>query len=92
MRGARAKLKNARVHDLRHTFAQRLRDAGVAKEDRAILLGHAVEDMAEHYATPTIARLIEMANLVQHTRDTPTILRITPMRSFGKSRAARKTG
>lgn len=73
---ARAKLDHVRVHDLRHTYAQRLRDAGVAGEDRAVLMGHAVKNMSEHYATPTIARLIEMANQVQSTRDTPTLLRI----------------
>lgn len=73
---ARAQLQDVRVHDLRHTFAQRLRDAGVAKEDRSALLGHAIEEMSEHYATPTVARLIEMANLVQQTRDSTTLLRI----------------
>lgn len=73
---ARVGLQDVRVHDLRHTYAQRLRDAGVAKEDRSVLLGHAVEGMSEHYATPTVARLIEMANLVQQTRDSTTLLRI----------------
>lgn len=72
----RAGLEQVRVHDLRHTFGQRLRDAGILSEDRAVLLGHAVNNMSEHYATPTIARLIEMANLVQKTRDTPTLLRV----------------
>jgi integrase len=71
---ARAGLEQVRVHDLRHTFGQRLRDAGVSGEDRAVLMGHATQSMSEHYATPTIARLIEMANLVTTTRDTPTLL------------------
>ena len=44
-----------RVHDLRHTFGQRLRDAGVVEEDRALLLGHAIQGMPQHYATATIA-------------------------------------
>jgi integrase len=30
------------MHDLGHTFGQRLRDAGVSAEDRALLLGHAI--------------------------------------------------
>jgi integrase len=72
----RAKLAQVRVHDLRHTFGQRLRDAGVSNEDRAVLMGHAIGGMPEHYATPTIARLVEMANLVTTTRDTPTLLRV----------------
>jgi integrase len=37
-----AKLERARVHDLRHTFGQRLREAGVTEKDRALLLGHAL--------------------------------------------------
>jgi integrase len=72
----RAGLAHVRVHDLRHTFAQRLRDAGVAKEDRNVLMGHATEDMGEHYATPTVARLVELANMVTGTRDTTTLLRV----------------
>jgi len=34
-----AGLRQLRVHDLRHTFACRLRAAGVSAEDRAALLG-----------------------------------------------------
>lgn len=69
-------LKGVRVHDFRHTYAQRLRDAGVAAEDRALLLGHAIEGMAQHYASSTVARLIEQANQVSSTRDRMTILRL----------------
>lgn len=71
-----AGLADVRVHDLRHTFGQRLREAGVSDEDRALLLGHAVEGMAQHYATATVARLVEAANKVQETRDNVTILRL----------------
>ena len=69
-------LSKVRVHDLRHTFGQRLRDAGVSEEDRALLLGHAVEGMPQHYATATVARLLEAANKVQHTVDRMTLLRV----------------
>ncbi len=73
----RVNLSQVRVHDLRHTFGQRLRSAGVANEDRKVLMGHATEDdMGEHYATPTIERLVEMANLVSTTRDETTLLRV----------------
>ncbi|HCE10988.1 MAG TPA: hypothetical protein DEQ40_20755 [Oxalobacteraceae bacterium] len=41
-----------------------------------VLMGHAVENMSEHYATPTVARLVDMANLVAGTRDTMTLLRV----------------
>lgn len=72
----KAGLDRLRVHDLRHTFGQRLRDAGVSEEDRALLLGHALTGMPQHYATATIARLVEAANKVQETRDRTTLLRV----------------
>ena len=71
-----AKLERVRVHDLRHTFGQRLRDAGVSEEDRALLLGHAITGMPQHYATATIARLVEAANKVKQTLDRTTLLRV----------------
>ena len=71
-----AGLAGVRIHDLRHTFGQRLREAGVEAEDRALLLGHAVEGMPQHYATATIARLVELANRVTTTRDRTTLLRV----------------
>lgn len=73
---ARVGLKKVRVHDLRHTFGQRLRDAGVSEEDRALLLGHAIDGMPQHYATATVARLVEAANKAQHTVDRTTLLRV----------------
>lgn len=69
-------LSKVRVHDLRHTFGQRLRDAGVSEEDRALLLGHAIEGMPQHYASATVARLAEAANRVQLTVDRTTLLRV----------------
>lgn len=69
-------LAKVRVHDLRHTYGQRLRDAGVSEEDRALLLGHAIEGMPQHYATATVARLVEAANKVAHTVDRTTLLRV----------------
>ncbi len=69
-------LEKVRVHDLRHTFAQRLRDGGVAEEDRALLLGHAIEGMPQHYASATVARLVEAANKATDTFDRTTLLRV----------------
>ena len=71
-----AGLPGVRGHDLRHTYGQRLREAGVPEEDRALLLGHAVEGMAQHYATATVARLVELANSVTETDDRTTLLRV----------------
>jgi len=69
-------LSQVRVHDLRHTFGQRLRDAGVQEEDRALLLGHAVQGMPQHYATATLERILDAANSVLKTRDRTMVLRI----------------
>lgn len=76
--GARAKagLVAVRVHDFRHTYGQRLRDAGVQGEDRNLLLGHASDDMSDLYATATVARLVDLANKVSETRDRTTLLRV----------------
>jgi integrase len=71
-----AGLGGVRVHDLRHTFGQRLREAGVQAEDRALLLGHALEGMPQHYATATIARLVALANKTRETSDHVTLLRV----------------
>lgn len=71
-----AGLPGMRVHDLRHTYGQRLRAAGVPEEDRALLLGHAVAGMAQHYATATVARLVALANSVLQTDDRTTLLRV----------------
>ena len=48
----------------------------MAEEDRALLLGHAMTGMPQHYATATIARLVEVANKVHETRDRTTLLRV----------------
>lgn len=69
-------LNQVRGHDLRHSFGQRLRDAGVAEEDRALLLGHAVQGMHQHYATATLERLLDAANSVRQTRDRTMVLRV----------------
>jgi len=50
--------------------------ASVTEEDRALLLGHALTGMPQHYATATIARLVEAANKLRETRDRTTLLRV----------------
>lgn len=47
-----------RVHDLRHTAAQRLLDAGVDGAVRDALLGHADKSMRTRYAPPPIQDLL----------------------------------
>ena len=72
----RVGLTQVRVHDLRHTYASRLRQAGVVREDRAALLGHEARSMPEHYATADIGRLIELSNRVLDRVGTRTLLRV----------------
>jgi len=71
-----AGLNHVRVHDLRHTFACRLRAAGVSAEDRAALLGHADRSIAGHYASADVGRLVSEANLVLRRQATCTVLRV----------------
>lgn len=79
----------ARVHDLRHTFGQRLRDAGVPKEDRALLMGHVEQDMPQHYATATIANLVDQANKVMKGEDRTTVLRLITGGQTGRAGESR---
>ena len=65
-----------RVHDLRHTFAQRLRAAGVPLEDRKALLGHKCGDVTTHYSAPEVAGLIEYVERLCEERPN-TVLRLT---------------
>jgi integrase len=72
----KAGLPDVRVHDLRHTFATRLRAAGVTEEDRCALLGHAVRTMPQLYASADVGRLVALANRVLDRVGTRTILRV----------------
>jgi integrase len=69
-------LERMRVHDMRHTFACRLRAAGVSEEDRSTLLGHAQHSMSGHYASADVGRLMQLANLVLNREETRTVLRV----------------
>ena len=69
-------LRQVRIHDLRHTFACRLRAVGVSMEDREVLLGHANHSMAGHYASADVGRLLGQANLILNREETRTVLRV----------------
>ena len=69
-------LSLVRVHDLRHSFACRLRAVGVSAEDREVLLGHANHSMAGHYASADVGHLLKQANLLLDRSGTRTVLRV----------------
>ena len=60
----RVGLPQLRAHDLRHTYAHRLRACGVSLEDRKALLGHRNDEITTHYSAPDLAHLLECANQV----------------------------
>jgi integrase len=72
----RAGLPGLHVHDLRHTFGQRLRDAGVSFEDTQDLLGHKSNRITDHYSSPSIQRLIDAAEKVtrRDSRKSPALV------------------
>ncbi|VTU40331.1 hypothetical protein H4CHR_05070 [Variovorax sp. PBS-H4] len=72
-----AEFKGKRDHALvLNDAAWKIGDGGVAEEDRALLLGHAIEGMPQHYATATVERLVEAANKATNTFDRTTLLRV----------------
>ena len=52
------------VHNLKHTFGQRLWAAGVPLETRKVLLGHKNSDITTHYSAPEIAELLSAVNRI----------------------------
>jgi hypothetical protein len=46
------------VHDLKHTFGDRLRASGAGFEDRKVLLGRKSDHVTMHFSAPEIGALI----------------------------------
>jgi integrase len=72
----RAGLPQVRVHNLKHTFGRRLREAGVSFEDRQDLLGHKSGRITTHYSMAEIGNLINSANAVceKQSHKSPTLV------------------
>ena len=79
-------LKNFHWHDLRHTFASRLRMKGAPLEDIADLLGHKSLTMTRRYAHLGPNRLHEVVSLLkttdtttdtEHTAFSPTVVQVS---------------
>lgn len=66
--------KTLHIHDLRHTFGRRLRAAGVSKETRSLLLGHATGDITTHYSAAELKELVDAVRKIEFTLgSTPTL-------------------
>ena len=57
-------LQGVRVHDLRHTVAVRLREAGIREETIADILWHSRTSMTAHYSVAQVRELLEALNLI----------------------------
>ena len=82
----RAGLTQVRVHDLKHTFGRRLRAAGVSFEDRQDLLGHRSGRITTHYSAAEFSRLLDAANRVCETGQSPPELLVMRGNLQGGSR------
>ncbi|MGY6217146.1 tyrosine-type recombinase/integrase [Methylolobus aquaticus] len=72
MERAGVELSDVRVHDLRHTFAVRLRDAGLPMEDIQDLLGHKRRTVTHHYSRATLERLFHCVDLLTNVSNRPS--------------------
>jgi|TARA_B100000315_G_C14301958_1_gene462272 integrase len=61
------------VHNLRHTFAARLRMLGAGHETRQVLMGHSNKNMTSHYSAAGIEELLEAVQLLCNSRKTPAM-------------------
>lgn len=75
----KAGLPRLRVHDLRHTFATRLRALGVSLEDRKALMGHTTTDVTTHYSAPELRRLQAIVERLATSRPVTVLRAVTPM-------------
>lgn len=70
--------RTLRVHDLKHTFGNRLKAAGVEYEDRQVLLGHKSGSVTTHYSGSQVLALINHSNRIleeanQQRQESPTL-------------------
>lgn len=61
---SKAGLGDLHVHDLRHTVGMRLREAGVAKETRSIILWHKDHGMTTHYSAAQVLEVRSALELI----------------------------
>ena len=75
------------VHNLRHTYATRLRAASVSHEDRKDLLGHSNGSMTTHYSQAEVSNLIAASNKACDEEMVKPLLTLARVRNtqFGNS-------
>jgi integrase len=78
--------RRLRVHDLRHTFATRLRRLGVAFETRKDLLGHVQGDVTTHYSQVEVQELWRSLELLCSGNTGADILRFPTKSPQGGNR------
>ncbi|SMF94583.1 Site-specific recombinase XerD [Methylomagnum ishizawai] len=66
----------AGVHNLRHTFARRLRLVGVPLETRKALMDHADGDITVHYSPAELRELLDAVERIVEMEEAPTLLRV----------------
>ncbi len=66
-----------RVHDIRHTCGRRLRAARVPLETRAVLLGHATDDITTHYSAAEYQELIDAVQLICNRDKDSHVMNVT---------------
>jgi integrase len=77
-----AKIENFRWHDIRHTFASRLRAENVQIEDIRYLLGHGAKSVTERYAHANLDVLRQAIRRLDRKTQTNTKIDMSPVLQF----------
>ena len=58
------RFRMVKPHDMRHTFGQRLRAAGISTEDRTDLLRHKKRDVTSHYSLAELSHMFDCVDRI----------------------------
>ncbi len=85
-----AGLPFVRIHDLKHTYGERLEAAGVEFEMKQVLLGHKNGSVTSHYSTPRISALLAACEKVVSVADSMSIMRVVAVGAKPAAQARRR--